>query len=335
MCWNRLPVLFVWAFSALFAASPALGWGNPVDEAVRDFAKDVAPAIPPDAKLLVADLGDLDERVSHFGRYLADKVQVELASRKRPFQLVDRRRLDLTTEELRLQSSGLLDEAGAARVGRLLGATAVFYGTVTEVDGAYDVTVKLRGIEKGEILWGGSRKIKKTKKVAALVAQAAESEREKELELEQAREQVAREVAQAKEIMLAAIKEEERVKRAELAGLEETIRAKSRDLREFEARRRELARIDRRIGEIGQKLDEAARMPMRMRVGMTRKEVLELLLDQPMSREADCLQVRQYFLTFQGGSLEKVVRMGAWDVGQRPVRNCLDAKEFGPNVALQ
>lgn len=59
MATDRPPMLFVWACSALFAASPALGWGNPVDEAVGDFARDVAPVVPPDAKLLVADLGDL------------------------------------------------------------------------------------------------------------------------------------------------------------------------------------------------------------------------------------------------------------------------------------
>jgi TolB-like protein len=77
-------------------------------------------------------------------------VMLLVLGRSQLFTVVDRRNLDKTLEELELQHSDLTDQATAARLGMLLNAEAIMYGSITEQAEDFLVTVQLVKVETGE-----------------------------------------------------------------------------------------------------------------------------------------------------------------------------------------
>ena len=57
--------------------------------------------------------------------------------------------------EQRLQSSGAVDSAKAAELGKILGAETLLLGNLTRVDGTYQVNARLVIVETGEVLVSG------------------------------------------------------------------------------------------------------------------------------------------------------------------------------------
>ena len=71
-------------------------------------------------------------------------------------RVVERAQLARIAEEQALALSGLVDET-AVETGRLAGADLVALGSVTEIDGAFTIQLRVVNVETGEVLLGVSR----------------------------------------------------------------------------------------------------------------------------------------------------------------------------------
>ncbi|MEE8425555.1 MAG: CsgG/HfaB family protein, partial [Elusimicrobiota bacterium] len=302
----------------------------------------------PKSHVLVADLYDLDGRITYFGRFLSDKLQIGLAAGKPGYVLVDRSKIDLLLEEMKLQKSGLIDESTIAEVGKMAGASVIIYGSVTDLADRIDIDVKIRDIETATSLGGTSRSLKKNGRLSGLVHTIIKSERDKERELAEYRKRVLREIEEDRERRIAAIKTEEADKRVKLESLDKEIRLKSIAITEFERRRKELERKSSELAKVHAEISRLNRtVPGRLKVGMTFKQVTEGLeldrkLEQPTNRSG-CVQVGKYFLLFEGNVLARVVRNGSlgeitsleprrFFKGRLVVDSCSTAFAFGKNV---
>lgn len=85
------------------------------------------------------------------GISFADAALTEL-SRSRQVRIVERELLEDILEELELQSSVLIDESSAARIGRLLGARAFIFGSVSQFGNDLVVRARIVNVERGEVV---------------------------------------------------------------------------------------------------------------------------------------------------------------------------------------
>ncbi len=85
------------------------------------------------------------------GKSFADAMLTEL-SRSREVRVVERDFLEDILMELELQASALIDESSAVRVGRLLGARAFIFGTVSQFGNRLVVRARIVNVERGEVM---------------------------------------------------------------------------------------------------------------------------------------------------------------------------------------
>lgn len=114
--------------------SPLLAQSAPVTVAVAELR---TTGLPPDQAWL--------------GRSFADAVIAAL-SRGRQVRVVEREFLDQLVAEQQLQSSAMVDERSAVRIGRLLGARVFIFGSVQVLGGEVVARARLVSVERGEIL---------------------------------------------------------------------------------------------------------------------------------------------------------------------------------------
>jgi TolB-like protein len=83
--------------------------------------------------------------------YFSEQMNFSL-SRSKVFRVVERKDMQKIIAELKLQSAGIIDDATAAKAGKLMGARMIFTGRVYEVGETYEIFMKMLRVETGEIL---------------------------------------------------------------------------------------------------------------------------------------------------------------------------------------
>ncbi|HNT97019.1 MAG TPA: FlgO family outer membrane protein [Elusimicrobiales bacterium] len=105
----------------------------------------------PDGKIAVYDITDTDGRPSPEGRLVAERLTSRLTA-SGGVRVIERRRLEAALKELSLSAAGAVDEAGLARAGFLSGAGAVVTGTLTELNGGYELNARAVNVVTGDII---------------------------------------------------------------------------------------------------------------------------------------------------------------------------------------
>lgn len=105
----------------------------------------------PGRKIAVYELPDVSGRATPEGKLVAERLTTRLA-RTGEFNVIERSRLEAAMKELNLASSGVIDPGTAARAGRILGAEAVVTGTLTRLNGKFEINARLIDTETGGIL---------------------------------------------------------------------------------------------------------------------------------------------------------------------------------------
>jgi TolB-like protein len=91
------------------------------------------------------------EGLDAFRKGIADTLITDLGRLGR-LQVVERERLDTLLAELRLQQSGLVDPAAAAKLGKMLGAQALLMGSYTAIGGTIRIDARIVEVETGLVL---------------------------------------------------------------------------------------------------------------------------------------------------------------------------------------
>lgn len=154
-------------FSALFAASLCAAAcasrpGGPLkaspDAPMQPLDRIVAAmtdggAKVPGRKIVVYEFTDMSRRASPEGQLVAERLTTKLVQTGK-FQMIERSRIEAALKELKLQSSGVIDENTAIRAGRMLGAEAVVTGTLARLNGEFEVNARMISVETGVIISG-------------------------------------------------------------------------------------------------------------------------------------------------------------------------------------
>jgi Mg-chelatase subunit ChlD len=111
----------------------------------------IAPATPASVLPISPAGSGLALTAEYFSEQLILTCGAE-ESIKKVLRMVERADLQKILEEMELQLSGLAEGAGAAEVGRILGADLLLAGTLYEKKSGYELFLKLLRVETGEIL---------------------------------------------------------------------------------------------------------------------------------------------------------------------------------------
>lgn len=102
-----------------------------------------------------------DGRDSKDGVVVAERVSTELI-RLNKYPIVERQELEKVLKELNLQRTGLIDPSSSKDIGKMLGASSVVLGTLTELpENSIELHVRIVEVETGKVLNATSGVIKK------------------------------------------------------------------------------------------------------------------------------------------------------------------------------
>lgn len=109
----------------------------------------------------VAGFSYTDGRPSGDGSVISERLTTELVKRT-GLKVLERKAIEKMLEELKLQSSGAINQDSAKRVGKMLGADWVAVGTLSELQGnLIELNARLVNVESGEIISAVSGQVEK------------------------------------------------------------------------------------------------------------------------------------------------------------------------------
>jgi TolB-like protein len=138
-------------------------------------AAQTSPSQPEPASGVTIAIMDFESKAPgnpDFGHQVAEILTVRL-SMLDAATVVDRSRLTDVLEEQKLKLRGLTDQEQAAEVGKLLGAQIMVFGKIFPVGGELYVTMKLIGVETGQ-LKGAIAKGKMTEDLSVILDRATD-----------------------------------------------------------------------------------------------------------------------------------------------------------------
>lgn len=114
-----------------------------------------AAAAQPTVAVLYFDYDGADEELFVLRKGLADLIGNHLVAAP-TIQVVERERLQEVLAELDLQQTRRMDSASAVRVGKLLGARYLVFGSYFQLNGALSATSRVVEVETGKVLYAVS-----------------------------------------------------------------------------------------------------------------------------------------------------------------------------------
>lgn len=152
------------------APPPAQKKGSTASQELSGLAGTLSDGIKdrPEIKLAVLAFGYTNEKASEGPVVVQERLTTLLAQNKH-ITLIERGLMKKVMEELKLQSSGAMDEETVKTLGKMLGADAVVTGTLNDLnDGLTEVNARIVETETGKIICAASAIIEKTWKDTAV-----------------------------------------------------------------------------------------------------------------------------------------------------------------------
>jgi len=137
-----------------------------VDQLARQITESLADRKV--ATLAILEFPGLDGRVTDLSRYLTEELTTRLFRTGR-FQIVERQHLKRVLDEQRLGATGLIDEASASRLGRVLGADVLATGTIMDLDTHVKINARLVAAETGSLFSVANVRIPMNRELAKLL----------------------------------------------------------------------------------------------------------------------------------------------------------------------
>lgn len=127
---NRIFMLII--SLAIVIASPTVSHSEKVIIAIYDFTPVNVPA--------------------QYSKTCSEWIQTAMANS--PFTVIERSQLKKVLGEVELQMSGLVDQEGAVKVGKMLSANKVMIGSLSKIGGKYVLDGRIVDVEKGAAEYG-------------------------------------------------------------------------------------------------------------------------------------------------------------------------------------
>ncbi len=145
--------------------------GSHLDQQLDILTSQIVASLQQDqkSKVAVVEFMDLAGSVTALGQYISEELITRLYLTGQ-FQVIERNLLQKVIEEHELTLSGLVDEASARELGRILGVDAIASGSVTDLGTSVKVNARLISTETGSIFSVAAVEIQKDPVVARLLA---------------------------------------------------------------------------------------------------------------------------------------------------------------------
>ena len=314
---NRITLLLFFICLGLWSCIPPTSSSNMVkgddilSKTIYSYADSLSQLLPVGSTVFINDHSDFNGVTSYFGKYVAVKISNRLTKNKN-FTVVDRNSIELILKEQKLQYSGVVDEKTAVELGKMVGASVIVFGSITEFTDKVSIDSKILSVETAKVIGTTDYSINKTKDVADLIATVISSSEQQKKELEAERQKILQQIDLERENKLAGLELEERQLKQKIINLEREYREKSVVLKEYKVQKEKLRKIESEINKIHNEIDRASNKISLLKIGMTKDEVLEILGKRARQSESpyDCLYVGKYILVFKGATLMKGCIMG-------------------------
>ncbi len=143
---------------------PASGWTQErsLDQGLDEVARKITESIPSDIKQTVAvmDFNDLQGNVTMLGRFVSEEL-ITILFQTRQFKVIERSLLEKALQELKFNTTDLVDTSNAKQLGKVVGADAIVTGTITDLGQSVKINARVIAVESGEIISAASALITK------------------------------------------------------------------------------------------------------------------------------------------------------------------------------
>lgn len=141
-----------------------------MDQRLTELSKQISDGLTENQKQTIAivEFVDLEGRVTNFGRFVAEELITRLYQTKK-FKVIERQLLNKIVAEQKLSLAGMIDQASAQKLGKLLGVDAIASGTVTDLGKSLRVNARLISTNTGEVFAVAAAEIAKDDSVNALM----------------------------------------------------------------------------------------------------------------------------------------------------------------------
>jgi TolB-like protein len=141
-----------------------------MDQRLTELSKQISDGLTENQKktIAVVEFVDLEGRVTNFGRFVAEELITRLYQ-TRKFKVIERQLLNKIVAEQKLSLGGMIDQASAQKLGKLLGVDAIASGTVTDLGKSLRVNARLISTNTGEVFAVAAAEIVKGDSVNALM----------------------------------------------------------------------------------------------------------------------------------------------------------------------
>ncbi len=152
-----------------------------LDEGIDGITNEIAASIPSGKTTTVAvvDFNDLQGNVTKLGRYVSEELITRLFQDRR-FKVIERGLLEKAIEELKFNTTDLVNPDAAQQLGKVLGAEALVTGTLTDIGRLVKMNARMIRVETGEVLGAASSQIIKTVSVEDMMKKELVSGKKRE-----------------------------------------------------------------------------------------------------------------------------------------------------------
>lgn len=156
--WNVYVVVVVSLICAI--PRPVAAQERSLDQGLNEIAKQITESIPAGktTTLAVMDFNDLQGNVTMLGRFVGEELITRLFQTKR-FKVIERSLLEKAIEELKFNTSDLVDPSVAKQLGKAVGAEAIVTGTLTDLGKMVKVNARVITVESGEVVGAAGAQI--------------------------------------------------------------------------------------------------------------------------------------------------------------------------------
>lgn len=125
---------------------------NAVYDEVSALGKMISNKIPKGSKIAVTELVDLEGNVSSLGKFIAEELITDLTINGKEITVIERRLMMKVLNEQKMSVSELVEPNAIKNIGKLLGASAIITGTITELGDEVRVNARVISTKTGEIM---------------------------------------------------------------------------------------------------------------------------------------------------------------------------------------
>jgi len=161
---NRLKETLVRYFVVLaiflLTATSAFALEKSFDQGLDEIAQKITNSIPEGSRKTVAviDFNSIEGNITVLGRFIEEELITRLFETGR-FKVIERSLLEKAIEELKFNTSDLIDPTIAKQVGKVVGADAIVTGTLTDLGQSMKVNARVIMVESGEVIGAAGAQI--------------------------------------------------------------------------------------------------------------------------------------------------------------------------------